>query len=103
MAILLREHNLKVKAEEGRPGLLSRLEKACSSFVSRGSLPVRIAVTSTTPSHYDCELGAIDGLPPSTIERLDSIFECRHRPADNAQQFNIVLVVPTGIGAEIGG
>jgi hypothetical protein len=34
---------------------------------------------------------------------ISSIFEFRRRLAENSQQFNIVLVVPTGIGAEIGG
>lgn len=102
MAILLREQDFKVKAEV-RHGLLSHFGKACASVISTGSFPIRLAVTSTSPSHYDCELGAIDGLPLSALERLDSIFECRLRPTVNAQQFNVVLVVPTGVGAEIGG
>ncbi len=33
----------------------------------------------------------------------DSIFEFRKRNIENINQVNVVLVIPTGVGAEIGG
>ena len=33
----------------------------------------------------------------------DSIFDFRQRLVENGNQFNVVLLVPTGVGAEIGG
>ena len=103
MGITLHEQEFKLMIAHGHQGLLSYFEKGCSPFLTNQSFPVRLAITSTTTSHYNCELGAISGLSQSTRERLDSIYEFRRRPADNAQQFNVVLVVPTGIGADIGG
>ncbi len=103
MAITLHEQEFKVTAAQVNQGLLSYFERACAPFLMEQSFPVRIAVISTTLSHYHCELGAVGGLSEAILERLDSIFEFHRRPTENAQQFNVVLTVPTGIGAEIGG
>jgi hypothetical protein len=59
-----------------------------------------MVITLATDSGYHCELWVITNLigPP-----IDSVFEFRRRPAENTQKFNVILLIPTGIGAEIGG
>ena len=103
LPISLLERDFEVTAAEGHQGLLMYLQKACARHVGTDVFPVRFVVTSTSSSKYHCEVGSIRGIGESVLGQIDSIFEFRRRPIENAQQFNVVLAVPTGIGAEIGG
>src|SRR2546430_603967 len=100
--ISLLERDFEVIVAEGHQVLMS-LQKACARQVGTDVFPVRFVVTSTSLSKYHCEVGSIRGIGESVLAQIDSIFEFRRRPIDNEQQFNVVLAVPTGIGAEIGG
>ena len=66
----------------------------------KGDVPVRFAVTKSGSSGWDCELGVI-----CTDSPFDSapLFDFRKRDFEAQEGFNVVMVVPTGIGAEIGG
>ncbi len=68
-----------------------------------GWAPIRFVVTSTTSSVYHCEFATVAASAESTRAPLSSIFQFRQRPTENIERFNVVLLVPTGIGAEIGG
>ncbi|MBI3301389.1 MAG: DUF3326 domain-containing protein [Deltaproteobacteria bacterium] len=83
--------------------MLTHLRQACARRIPEGLVPVRFVVTATTMSGYQCEFGVVSGLAESGRSPINSIFEFRRRLAENTQQFNVVLLVPTGIGAEIGG
>lgn len=50
-----------------------------------------------------CEVGVLESSSTETIPPIASIFDLMIRPWENTESFNAVLVVPTGIGAEIGG
>ncbi len=63
-----------------------------------GEQPVRFVITSSDATHYKCELGIL-----KSSHKLESIFDFRKRKFENTDQFNAVLLVPTGVGAEIGG
>ena len=67
------------------------------------SAPVRLVVTSSDSSGYLCEVTTFyDGTVDSRVHR-NSLLEFRPRKVENTETFNAVLLVPTGIGAEIGG
>ena len=66
--------------------------------------PIRFVVTQTDADNYHCELDLI------VVEKNDSslptgegIFNFRKRTYEDTKEFNTVLLIPTGIGAEIGG
>jgi hypothetical protein len=103
LPISLLERDFEVTAAEGHQGLLTYLQKACGRQVGNNVFPVRFVVTSTALSKYHCEVGSVRGIGESVLAQIDPIFECRRRPTANSQQFNVVLAVPTGIGADIGG
>lgn len=68
-----------------------------------GGIPLRFVVTRTDEKHYYCETGCLDNAS-SIVERHDeSIFRLRKRKVENTTEFTALLVVPTGIGVEIGG
>ena len=64
---------------------------------------MRIAVTHSDETSFHCELGVLSGMGDVTYDPPASIFDIRRRAGENADQFNAVLLVPTGIGSEIGG
>lgn len=103
MSMLVLEQDFEAPPVAGQDGLLTHFRRICELQVDEESVPVRFVVTSTRPSGYYCELGSISGLSESARVAIESVFEFRHRSNENTQQFNSVLMVPTGIGAEIGG
>ena len=103
MAMLLIEQEFETAAVTGCAGLLTHLRQACARQVPDSLVPVRFVVTSTTASGYQCEFGAISGLIESGQPPISSVFEFRPRLSADTREFNVVLLVPTGIGAEIGG
>ena len=64
--------------------------------------PVRFAVTGSDAESFHCEVGVLadgGGLP----DGLPSLFEFAPRAPEDAGTFNAMLLVPTGIGCEVGG
>src|SRR3989442_5922251 len=103
MAMLLLEQELDVSAVPRHHGMLTHLREAWVRLAPEGLIPIRFVVTSTTASAYQCEFAAVSGLAEPRDTPISSIFEFRHRLTERSQQFNVVLLVPTGVGAEIGG
>src|SRR3989304_8788701 len=66
-------------------------------------MPVRFAVTCTDDKGYHCELGILSDISNYPTPPKNTIFNVAKRAYENVEQFNAVLLVPTGIGAEIGG
>ena len=103
MTVSLLEQQCDVRIVPGHEGLLAHLREGCLQHVPVGWDPIRFVVTSTTKSVYHCEFCTVDRTAESRPKPISSIFQFRHRRTDNVGQFNVVFLVPTGIGAEIGG
>jgi len=108
----LLETSITVPAAPGHRGLIRHLEKAlrrkpaagtAASRRGAGDIPVRLAVTSLDDGSYTCEVGYLIGSDPAFAEGQPSIFEYRQRSGVNVRAFNAVYMVPTGIGADVGG
>ena len=63
--------------------------------------PVRFAVTRSEPTSCECEIGVLEDLQLESA--ANPLFEFRKRGRARHDSFNIVFIVPTGIGAAIGG
>ena len=100
---MIQERAFQVPRLRDNKGLIDHFRAACADYAEDSLIPVRFLVSSTKPSSYECEFGAISGLSPRRDLQRDSIFEFRRRHIENTQHFNTVLLVPTGVGAEIGG
>jgi hypothetical protein len=66
-------------------------------------IPVRFTVSATDATGYRCEIGVLSGGDIPAPARGSSIFALRQRLAENPDSFNVVMLVPTGVGADIGG
>ena len=103
MTMLVQEDRFEFPAVRSDEGIFTQLQRACEQHLPEGSAVVRFVVTESTASSYECECGVLSGLAESGRPPFRPIFEFRRRLTENARQFNTVLLIPTGIGAEIGG
>ncbi|MFB3103209.1 MAG: DUF3326 domain-containing protein [Alphaproteobacteria bacterium] len=99
----LHEKVISVPLARQNRGLIEHIEKALSFRFVDGETPLRFAVTSIDDNHYHCEVGCLVGALPAEHRGTHTIFEFRQRGAEKTGRFNVVFLVPTGIGAEIGG
>jgi hypothetical protein len=96
-----REFNVPVVPGHDRLRLYFAAEVA--RRLDPGEIPVRFTVTRTDDIAYHCEVGVLAGVEASRLASPRSIFDLQSRPGENTDGFNVVLLVPTGVGAEIGG
>ena len=97
--MLLTEKEIKIPIDDVNNGLLDYFRKRVLESLSSDEIPIRFVITQTDSDGYSCELGVL-----SAGKNLKgSIFDVNKRKFENVDQFNAVLLVPTGIGCEIGG
>lgn len=99
----LTEREMLVPGCQSQEGVLACLGESVVAGLEDGEIPVRLAVTRTDDAGYHCEVGILSGMGKWNCGKLESIFKLRRREYENSQHFNVALLVPTGIGAEIGG
>lgn len=97
------EKTFSIPAALGHRGLLAHAEQALPFRLGDGVSPLRFAVTMSESKHYRCELGLLADYAGTGFQTPDSIFRFVPRRLPNTESFNAALVVPTGIGSEIGG
>lgn len=98
MTEYLTERNLEVTVTGNGANLISELESGVLRQLAPNENPVRLAVTSSDGGRWQCDVGVLVSGSPQ-----ESIFRYRQRTVEDQSKFNVVMLVPTGIGAEIGG
>jgi hypothetical protein len=101
--MLLIEKEMHIPAIKEEMPLLAYLDKSVNTQLSFGEVPVRFAVTKSDADGYHCELGILREANALPAGRRISIFDFEKRRIENTDKFNAVMIVPTGIGAELGG
>jgi hypothetical protein len=99
----LLDKSITIPAAPDNRGLIQHFEKAFSFRRREGEIPVRLAITSLADDAYACEIGYLTGSDQGSAEDDASIFAFKRRSGGNAKEFNAVYIVPTGIGAQVGG
>jgi hypothetical protein len=97
----IRDFELDIPIASSDSSVLSQLSRAITGQLGQASVPIRVLVSATTATAYRCEIAVIDGCAPPAFP--PPLFELRRRKAENLGSFNVVLVIPTGIGCSIGG
>lgn len=101
--MLLYEQEVSIPNKDNHEGILSYLSNEVLKQVPLGKIPVRFVVTQTDNKEYHCELGVMSDVHYNFAPSQSSVFEFNRRSYENSDQFNAVLLIPTGIDAEIGG
>ena len=99
----LTERQLQLPLAPDGTSLLAFLANNITNALANDQLPVRLAVTHSSENGYDCEVGVYEGRAGLRSLLRSSIFDFRRRETETTSSFNTVLVIPTGIGAQIGG
>jgi hypothetical protein len=97
------ERQIEIEASDLRENTLFRLEKIVQKKVDRNEHPIRFVVTKSEANRFQAELGILECDSLENNITPTSIFEFRKRTFAQQEKFNVVLVIPTGIGAELGG
>ena len=104
----LTETELHIPLAPADVGLLEWLTRQMTERLPAGQSPLRLVVSETSEAGYRCEVTTqVDEAPDRALGRNglpgSGATEFRPRLSENTAQFNAVLMVPTGIGAAIGG
>lgn len=97
----LYEREWMIPRPEPGVGLLAHFGRSAEAYLRRGEYPVRFVVSESRKDDFRCEVGLLAN--GRSTAGLPSIFEFRKRPFENADRFNVALLVPTGVNAELGG
>lgn len=97
------ETQLHFPARAGNANLLEYFAAQVSEHLPPHTHPVRFVVTQSDQAVYHTELGVLELDAKAKTPAPDPIFRFARRPVENTREFNAILLVPTGIGAMIGG
>ena len=98
----LSEKSIAIPVAPSNRGLLDHFERALSFRLGEDETPIRFAATAVDDGMYHCEVGCLEGGQTFQAD-THSIFELRRREFRSSTKFNAAFVVPTGMGAEVGG
>ncbi len=101
--MLLNEKEFRISRSKNSTNLLEYVSGQVLERLGPNEIPVRFVITRTNDEGYHCELGVLSNPDNYSVPPRNSIFEFKKRKFENIEQFNAVLLVPTGIDAEIGG
>ncbi len=101
--MLLREIEIDLSINLDRPGVLSRIQEAIDLRISPNVRPLKFAITNSYSSNLRCQVSGLMYRNNIFNDKELSIFDFTYRDTQCSDQFNVVFLVPTGIGAEIGG
>ena len=94
------ERDYKIPIKTKHVDLIPYLQEHIKKLEKENKIPIRFVITETDNDFYHCELGFLSS---NEYQNENSIFNFKQRSGENTDKFNVVLLVPTGIGAEIGG
>jgi hypothetical protein len=101
--VLLFEREIDISANKGVESLLSYFAKVIREHISPDEIPIRFVITASNEKKLHCELGILKGIEKYSYIQPCSVFDFISRRCENTSQFNVVMIVPTGIAANIGG
>jgi hypothetical protein len=101
--MIVYEKTIKIPISRGNKDLLTYFSAEIDKQLEADELPIRFVVTQTDSKFYYCDLGLMKGISSELTAKFESVLSFRKRRTIDVEHFNAVLLVPTGIGAEIGG
>ena len=98
------EHAQFIPAAARGLNILDHVAHAVQMGTSASGVPIRFLMSESNSEGYFCETAFVDDPEfRDAVGASPSIFEFKRRPFERQDKFTAVLVIPTGIGCEIGG
>lgn len=98
MADYLIQRSIDIEVDTALPDIIGQVRTFVERQVGASETPIRLAVTKSDGVRWTCELGTLIGEIHGS-----GTFDFTARSHENTSEFNVVMLVPTGIGADIGG
>jgi hypothetical protein len=97
------ETSISFPAKTDNKNLIEYFAEYLKERLSPNTCPIRFAITQSDNYAYQAELGVLELDGNTSTKAPESIFNFTKRSIENTKEFNAVFLVPTGIGAEVGG
>lgn len=94
----LRQRSIQIEIDSTHPDIIGQVRSAVECQVGASETSIRLAVTRSDGGNWTCELGTL-----TSEAEGHGIFQFNPRSHEVTSSFNVVMLIPTGIGAEIGG
>ena len=101
--MVLRELEIDLPLALDKSEVLAQIRDAIPFRLPSGVEPIRFAITKSDTDRVSCAISSLAASSGHKDAWDFSIFDFSRRKYENTTSFNVVLLVPTGIGAEIGG
>ena len=101
--MLLRELELELPVALDRQNALTQIREATRFRLPTNIVPLRFAITKSGGSRVSCAISSLEASSQPGDAANISILDFATRKFENTSRFNVVFLIPTGIGAEIGG
>lgn len=101
--MLITERDFKVRKPQELTDLLPYLAREVDKQMEVHEKPIRFVVTGIAAESILYEVGTIQATDDGLTPTIPSIFQFEKRQYENTDSFNIALIIPTGIGCELGG
>ena len=98
MPDLVKQRSIDILVDPTVPDIIGQVRAAIEREMSHSETPIRLAVTKSNGSRWTCELGTLMG-----TDHWSGIMDFRARSFEDADTFSVIMLVPTGIGATVGG
>lgn len=99
----LYEKEIQIPVTKNHQKLLDFLEAHIKNELQNNETALRLAVTKTDDQNYHVEIGVMSSDASYDASTVDPIFNFKRRKIENTDNFTAVLLIPTGINAELGG
>ena len=101
--MLLREREIDLPIALDRSSALTQIREAARFRLPPNIVPLRFAITKSGGGRASCSISSLEASSEPGDTRDISIFEFAPRKLEHTNRFNVAFLIPTGIGAEIGG
>lgn len=101
--MLVTEKEIEIPRPGSDEDWITTIEKEVKGRLGDNETPIRFVVSNSNEKSLHCELGVLSDGKDVPVPDIPSIFEFRKRSYESADEFNIALVIPTGVGCELGG
>lgn len=100
---MIHEKEIKIPVPSNNKHLLAYFAEQIQRCQGKDEKIIRFVITKTDSQNYYCEILVMSGKVNQFFEKDPSIFTFKKRNRNIVDPFNVALMIPTGIGAEIGG
>ena len=94
----VRQQTMEIQVDLTHADIIGQVRAAVERQIGASETPIRLAVTESAGDRWTCELATV-------TREIDGhgILDFNARSHEDTDSFNVIMLVPTGIGAKVGG